>query len=255
MFAELIQCVSTRRQLDLDVTQVPQLAANARSREAATKRASIKDARISTQRNSSAADGFSLGHCENLPADVCQMLPLMMDEKVFHYFDTNSHGTGKSDGGRIALTSRTIFRVTHSPRGCCAGKSPEQDRSVNRSAGKFGIGRALDPYCVVWLPAHQVNGQALDVKSTGAHPVDYCCSMLGWASCTSASDTYRFIIQSELGFTFSVTGTHHISNCGCSALTEDVPYLHDNALNDLSKMISLIQSTSDKTLPEVEDAV
>jgi len=257
MFAELIQCVCTRQQLDLDVDQVPKLAANAAASEAATKRSSTSlKTRASTTRNSSDVSAFSHGHCENLPSDVCQMLPLMREEKVFHYFDTNSHGTGKSDGGRLAITSRTIFRVTHSPRGCCSGKSGEHDRSVNRSAGKFGIGRALDPYCVVWLPSQSINGQSLDVKSSGAHPVDYCCSMFGCASCTSASDAYTFIIQSKLGFTFSVAGKHHISDCGCKTSDmEDAPYLHDDALNDLSMMISLLQSTSDKILPEVEDAV
>jgi hypothetical protein len=246
-FAELLQCVNTRKQLDLDVLQVPSLAANKAASQAATKRQSVD--------RTSTADAFSHGHCENLPSDVCQMLPLMRDEKVFHYFDSNSIGRGKSDGGRIAITSRSIIRVTHTSVGCFAGNHPDNERSINRSAGKFGVGRALDPYFVVWIPAQEVNGQSLDVKSSGAHPVDYCCSLLRCASCTSAEESYEFIVQSKLGFTFSVNGKRKISDCGASCCKagdmEDAPHLHHGELNDLSKMISLIQSTSHKVLEEV----
>jgi hypothetical protein len=121
------------------------------------------------------------------------------------------------------------------------------------------VGRALDPYFVVWIPAQEVNGQFLDVRSSGAHPVDYCCSLLTCASCTSAQESYKFIIQSKLGFTFFVKGKREITDCGSSCCgpsdMTDAPYLHHDELNDLSKMVSLIQSNSHKILPDVEDVV
>ena len=249
-FAEFVQCVTSRAALNLDVKAVPGLSYLETAR-AAVRRTSVG----AVQDQGQPVLNFE-GHVATLPPELCQLLPLLKNEKVFHYFDTNSLGLGGHDGGRLAISSRTVMRISHTPFGCCSGNHRKENDSQNLSSiVKFGAGAPVQPFFVVWIPASHVNGQALDVRSEGAHPVRFCCSPLRWVAPTRTRERFNLQIQTKLGLTLPLFSEHRSSNsecCSCcsqgkSALSK--PYLQDDDLNELLRIISLIQDTQE-VLPE-----
>ena len=258
-FAQAMQSVSTRKPLDLNTKEVASLA-------------NSEEKRLSDIQNAGkiGLENELCGQANNLPFQVGQLLPLIKGEKVIFYYDTNSKGEGLSDGGRLAITNRTVMRITQSSRGCCwpftlskkvlVGDQTKARNSISDHTGKFGADLSHNPFFVVWVPAQEIVGQELSVFSTGAHPVAFCCSLLRWASPTKSFEKYKFDLQTKLGFNLPLVGSQHFTNyeydCLCRKHVEgDMPYLYDNQLNELFQVVSLLQHTPVLPLPPDDDSI
>ena len=240
-FAQAMQSVSTRQALALDTNAVPELA------ESEAERLALG--------GDSTNELF--GHVSTMPAEVCQLLPLNEGEKAIHYYDSGSHGSGAADGGRLVITPRTIMRINRLPgtkakakQGVSQGDDGSGTKSLSLRSSKFGAGQnmAIEPYFLLWVPAHHVNGQQLNMHSKGAHPVDFCCYTMQCIGVTKSKNTFDYRLQTKMGFTLPLfckySSTDAQSCCG-KANTEDMPYQKNADLSVLGRIVGLIANTND----------
>lgn len=146
--------------------------------------------------------GLKMDTNQGISDEVRQYCPILPHEKIVYHVSSES---GKVPRGRLIITDHTIVRLSKLVDG-----------------GQMSL----------WLPAKDITGQVLNMEGSGAHPVNFLCSLCNIAARAHLSRSYIYRMKTKDGLSIPIFSSTH----------DEIDVVHNQTyIEDLMKVVALIQ--------------